>query len=140
MRKLDFFTGSEMEALTTALTPPGMPDWVGLVVLVLGALVVLAYAVMPFSVFGTKSRLESIEAQLDELQTELRSLSLRMREPAPMRGTLAESWIDPPPSAPRPDQGTTPPIPPPPAFAPPASAPPDRGRRTEPRLDWPEGR
>ena len=36
---------------------------------------------MPFSVFGVKSRLEAIEARLDEIQGEIRSLSLRLPEP-----------------------------------------------------------
>jgi hypothetical protein len=36
---------------------------------------------MPFSVFGVKSRLETIEARLDEIQGEIRRLALRLPEP-----------------------------------------------------------
>ena len=43
-----------------------------------------AFLMMPFSVFGLKSRLDAIEAQLDDVQQEIRSLALRLPEPAPM--------------------------------------------------------
>jgi hypothetical protein len=37
---------------------------------------------MPFSVIGVKGRLDVIEARLDELQGEIRTLSLRLGEPS----------------------------------------------------------
>ena len=40
----------------------------------------LAFLFMPFSVIGVKSRLEGIEARMDELQGEIRSLALRLPE------------------------------------------------------------
>ena len=52
--------------------PDWVPLWVHLVVLVLFAGLALLFLVMPFSVFGVKTRLESIEARLDDIQAELR--------------------------------------------------------------------
>ena len=60
--------------------PDWMPWWLQLLV-VAGALLGLALIMMPFSVFGVKSRLEAIEAQLDEVQAELRALVMRLPEP-----------------------------------------------------------
>jgi hypothetical protein len=96
--------------------PPTLPDWLpwwlALVIAIPVAIYVLALLAMPFSVFGVKGRLEGVEARLDEIQGEIRSLSLRLREPA----------ADAPPIPPSPDQ-------PPPRAA--------QGSRAEPRLDWP---
>ncbi|MBC7800705.1 MAG: hypothetical protein H7Z10_08780 [Gemmatimonadaceae bacterium] len=61
--------------------PEWLPDWVHVAVIVAGALVVLVFLMMPFAVFGVKSRLELIEARLDEIQGEIRSLALRLPEP-----------------------------------------------------------
>ena len=63
-----------LQALASRLAIPGLPDWIGLVVLLVLGLAMLAFLAMPFSVFGVKARLEQIEAQLDEIQTEMRSL------------------------------------------------------------------
>jgi len=41
---------------------------------VVGALSIL---IMPFSVFGVKSRLEALETRLEEIQNEIRNLALR---------------------------------------------------------------
>jgi hypothetical protein len=49
--------------------------------LVPALLYALAFLFMPFSVIGVKSRLDIIEARLDEIQGEIRSLALRLREP-----------------------------------------------------------
>ncbi len=136
--------------------PDWMPGWVPLALLVPAILYLLAFLFMPFSVIGVKSRLEALEARLDELQGELRSLTLRL--PEPMRGAGAEDfslYAGPAPRA-EPPLSATPPIPPArDAFtsAPPsqASAPPprraaeQRGQfaspghptRAEPKLDWP---
>ncbi|WP_458096033.1 hypothetical protein [Roseomonas sp. WA12] len=123
------------------LAIPGLPEWSGLVVLLLGLLVLAAFLMMPFSVIGLKSRLDSIEAQLDDVQQEIRSLALRLPEPVALRRRPAgteEAYEEPLPPprqemvlredrAPR----MTPPIPPPPAW-------PEAGRaRTEPRLGAP---
>ena len=124
-----------LQELAGALLIPGLPDWVGLILLVVLALVALAYLLMPFSVFGLKGRLEAIEAQLDEIQTEMRSLAARMPEPGRRRNPVEDDWAEPAPPA-RPIVETPrlrPPIPPPAAW-------PDEGggtRRAEPRLDWP---
>jgi hypothetical protein len=110
-------------------------------------LLALCLVVMPFSVFGVKGRLEALEVQLDEIQAEIRSLALRMGEPAaPRRGPAAtDEWVEPPASyvatpardyaAPR----VAPPVPPPAAWpeAPARGAVPSRA---EPRLDWPRNR
>lgn len=101
--------------------PDWVPWWVHLALLLALLFVALMFALMPFSVFGTKSRLEAIEARLDEIQGEIRSLSLRLPEPS-----LADE--DELRSAPR--VGLRPPIPP----APSAKAAPARTARTEPRL------
>ncbi len=58
--------------------PDWLPTWVPLVVLVVASLWALAFLFMPFSVFGVKSRLEIIEARLDEVQNEIRHLALRL--------------------------------------------------------------
>jgi hypothetical protein len=61
--------------------PDWMPWWLQLLVVVVGILLGLAFLFMPFSVFGVKSRLEAVEARLDEIQGEIRSLALRLPEP-----------------------------------------------------------
>ena len=61
--------------------PEWMPWWLQLLVVVIVLLLGLAIAFMPFSVFGVKSRLEAVENRLDEIQTELRNLVLRLPEP-----------------------------------------------------------
>lgn len=61
--------------------PEWMPWWLQLLVVAVGLLLGLAFVVMPFSVFGVKSRLDIIEARLDEIQGEIRALVLRLPEP-----------------------------------------------------------
>ena len=103
--------------------PPTLPDWLpwwlALAIVIPVAIYVLALLAMPFSVFGVKGRLEGVEARLDEIQGEIRALSLRLREPGPGRESGAE----------------LPPIPPSPDQPPPRPAP--QRMRAEPRLDWP---
>lgn len=142
--------------------PGWMPPWLGLVLLIVGLLYALALLAMPFSVFGVKSRLEAIEDQLEQVQEELRILTLRL--PEPLRGVaFDEAPYDPLPrtGAGGYDRDATrrvPPIPPTPtpepyreayreAYREPPgreplgrgrAAPPSRatpGRRIEPRLD-----
>ena len=103
-----------------------MPWWVHLAILLALLFVALMFVLMPFSVFGTKSRLEGIEARLDEIQGEIRSLALRLPEPS-------EAEEEPLPMS---RSGFRPPIPPAPSHAPrgaPGSTPARTGR-TEPRL------
>jgi hypothetical protein len=135
--------------------PDWVPWWLPFVVLVPGVLYLLAFLLMPFSIFGVKGRLEGVEARLDEIQAEIRRLALRL--PEPLAGDGYGDDLPPlgaPPGMPirRPaETSMRPPIPPPP-HAPlrapdPNSAPAmaqRRGResaapgaRTEPRLDWP---
>ncbi len=61
--------------------PDWMPWWLQLITVVVVILFGLAFLFMPFSVFGVKSRLEAVEARLDEIQGEIRSLALRLPEP-----------------------------------------------------------
>jgi hypothetical protein len=127
-----------LNELTSALTLPGLPAWSGLVVLVVLLLVALAYLLMPFSVFGVKGRLEAIEARLDEIQTEIRTLSLRTPDQGrARRGAVEDDWAEPPAlvarrADPVPEPRATPPVPPPAAW-------PERGR-SEPRVEWPRER
>ncbi len=58
--------------------PDWMPWWVPLALLVPALLWALSFLFMPFSVFGVKSRLEVIEARLDEIQNEIRHVALRL--------------------------------------------------------------
>ena len=62
--------------------PPWLPWWVPILVLVPAILYALVFLLMPFSVLGLKGRLDVIEARLDEVQHEIRTLSLRLGEPA----------------------------------------------------------
>lgn len=140
-----------LQELASHLAIPGLPDWVGLVLLLLGMLVALAYLLMPFSVFGVKGRLEAIEAHLDEIQTEIRSLALRLPEPSHRRRgpPVEDDWVAPPTAQSRrygsrdEPPRATPPIPPPASW--PEHHRYDRGGRSvdgdraEPRLDWPRG-
>jgi hypothetical protein len=61
--------------------PDWMPAWLQLLVVVIGIMLVLCFAFMPFSVFGVKTRLEGLEARLDEIQGEIRLLAHRLPEP-----------------------------------------------------------
>ncbi|MBS7813571.1 hypothetical protein [Roseococcus pinisoli] len=69
-----------LQDLVTRLTLPGLPEWTGLVALLVVLVLALCLLVMPFSVFGLKGRLDNIEAQLDDLRAELRALAIRLPE------------------------------------------------------------
>ena len=60
--------------------PDWVPWWVHLAILLALLFAGLMLVMMPFSVFGTKSRLEAIEVRLDEIQAEIRSLAFRLPE------------------------------------------------------------
>ncbi len=64
--------------------PLAIPDWVqgwpALILSLIGIVLTLAYLLMPFATFGVKARLRAMEARLDAIQGEIRSLSLRLPE------------------------------------------------------------
>jgi hypothetical protein len=90
--------------------PDWMPWWLQLLMVVIAILLGLSFLFMPFSVFGVKSRLEAVEARLDEIQGEIRSLALRLPEPGRGVGYEDEPVLRA--SAPVQAQRTAPPIPP----------------------------
>jgi hypothetical protein len=101
--------------------PDWMPWWMHLAILLVLLFFALMFLLMPFSVFGLKSRLDGIEARLDEIQGEIRSLALRLPEmPEPEEEFRLQRR-----------DGFRPPIPPPPKSG---RSDPSRGARTEPRL------
>jgi hypothetical protein len=97
---------------------------------------------MPFSVFGVKARLDAVEARLDEIQGEIRSLALRLPEPA-RRGAYEDDLVIRATSPAAEAVVARPPIPPA-SWAPERAdrrpiggAPPAGAGRAEPRLDRP---
>lgn len=125
--------------------PVWLPWWVPIVLLVPALLYGLAFLFMPFSVIGVKSRLEAIEARLDEIQGEIRHLALRLPEVS-RAADYDEIYAPEPAAQPRraPPVVTRPPIPPashelddqePREL--PARADRRGTGRAEPRLDWP---
>jgi hypothetical protein len=142
--------------------PDWLPWWVPLALLVPAVLWALSFLFMPFSVFGVKSRLELIEARLDEIQNEIRHVALRLPAggatgpdyddvyPPRMQEPRADRVMSRPPIPPArhelyntPDQEPLggPPLedrPPPSPNARPVrrNEPPPRPVRAEPRLDW----
>jgi hypothetical protein len=58
--------------------PDWVPWWVPLMLIIPGLLYGLAFVFMPFSVLGVKTRLEVIEARLDDIQHELRLIMMRL--------------------------------------------------------------
>jgi hypothetical protein len=135
--------------------PPWLPWWVPILVLVPAILYALLFLLMPFSVIGVKGRLDIIEARLDELQGEIRTLSLRLGEPSPHSYRPDEDAYDTSPlpsrAAAAPPPSSRPPVPPvadlysyddrpdprPPRTIRPARADRDEPRpsRSEPRFD-----
>lgn len=115
--------------------PGGLPWWVTLAILIPVALYGLLFLTMPFSVFGVKSRLESVEARLDEIQEEIRGLAFRLPEPLSQAPILPPASPRATPTAvvtlededhARPQAEST--------LRKSAS---ERAQRFEPRLDWP---
>ncbi len=72
-----------------AIFPDWVPGWIQLALVIVAILLGLAFLLMPFSVFGVKARLEAVEIRLDEIQAEIRSLSMRLPERVPDRATPA---------------------------------------------------
>ncbi len=123
------------------ISPLPLPDWVpwwaNLAILIAGLLFALMFLLMPFAVFGVKGRLDLIEARLDEIQGEIRSLSLRLPEPGFGNGRASvdkRRFTEPGDYSGSQDSdgysGPRPPIPPAPRDRRPPAMPP----RTEPRL------
>jgi hypothetical protein len=132
--------------------PDWLPWWVPIVLLAPALLYALVFFFMPFSMLGVKGRLDAIEARLDEIQGEIRSLSLRMPE-LPATSHFDDLYAAPPPqpAAYRTEPALSrPPIPPAPreqdeGLPPKPLGPrPGVGRgtapadRAEPRLNWPQ--
>ncbi len=135
--------------------PAWLPWWVSLALLVAAGLWVLAFLLVPFSVIGVKARLEGLEARLDEIQAEIRTLALRLpehaaavpfeevyavpqapatrAEPSAARPRRPPGIARPPipPAAPEPGARREAEPPPPPVIP----RPPRREGRVEPRLD-----
>jgi len=132
--------------------PDWLPWWVPIVLLVPALLYALAFLFMPFSVIGVKSRLEVIEARLDEIQGEIRHLALRLPEVG-RAADYDEIYAPEPTSARRAAPASTRPPIPPASHELDEETPRDRqgrsvrreadrgersgGGRSEPRLDWP---
>lgn len=117
---------------------PGLPDWLSFVLLLAGLGFALAFLLMPFAVFGLKSRLEAIEQRLADTDESLRALARQVAAAPPL--SRAADVDDPPIAAlarprPRPAEPVRsgmPPVPPPPVMPQLQPEP-----RAEPRIDWP---
>ncbi len=127
--------------------PDWLPSWAALALALPILLYLLAFLLMPFSVFGVKSRLESLEAQIDSLHEDLRMMAFRASGALPPSTTSFDAREEPP-SFSRmktAQRSYAEPVPAEPRRSPPAAAPardpryaappPRAGRRTEPRLD-----
>ena len=79
--------------------PDWLPWWAPILLLVPALMWALAFLFMPFSVIGLKGRLEAMEAQLEELQSDVRSLSHRL--PEKLRQSSYDDIYAPPGSTPR---------------------------------------
>ena len=118
--------------------PDWAPPWASFVIVSVAVLFLLAFLLMPFSVFGLKGRLDGLETRLDDIQHDLRSLALRL--PAVGRVEFEPEPELPPPTRAAWQDAPRPPLPPRPAPpdspAPPANrrVAPDRALRSEPRL------
>ncbi len=119
--------------------PDWVPPWAQLAILIAVLLFGLMFLLMPFAVFGVKGRLDLLEARLDEIQGEIRSLALRLPEPdmddaSAMAGRTRSNGRDGY-AAPEYDDYASqrPPIPPAPQDRRPPPPGPSRAR-TEPRL------
>ncbi len=111
--------------------PDWVPWWAQLLLLVAGVMMTLAFVMMPFSVFGLKSRLEAIEARMEDIQGEIRALVLRLPEPeslgrSPAKGAPVTVRAPVPPASWTPDAAPRRPI---------GAGVPTERPRTEPRID-----
>ena len=103
--------------------PDWLPWWVPIVLLVPLLLYALAFLFMPFSVIGVKSRLELIEARLDEIYAPEPTLQPRRTPPVMTRPPIPPAPHELEDDQPRPARRDAE-----------RRAP---GGRSEPRVDWP---
>jgi hypothetical protein len=135
--------------------PDWLPGWAFLLLALPVLLYLLAFLLMPFSVFGVKARIESLEAQIDSLHEDLRMISMRASGALPPSATKFDQYDDVPnfgrlknsqrayaePVATPEPRAAPKPAPVPPPMVPPRERlvsqplPPRPARRTEPRLD-----
>jgi hypothetical protein len=135
--------------------PDWMPSWALLLLALPALLWILAFLLVPFSVFGVKARLEALENQIDAMHEDLRMMAMRASGVLPPAARHTDTYDDVPDfgALKKSRAGFSPPMveePPPPRRAPipqPISpvapsprerlipTPPSRPRRTEPRLD-----
>lgn len=66
-------------SFTNFTLPDWLPGWAALLIAVPFLLYALLFLLMPFSVFGVKAKLDALEAQIDALQDDLRTLSAARR-------------------------------------------------------------
>lgn len=107
-------------ALGTIPLPDWVPGWLPVALLIPIVVWLLLLLAMPFAVLGTRSRLEGIEAQLDDLHAELRSLAMQL-------GSSVGAPLPPRREAQAPE----------PLVRPEGWRP--EGGRSEPRINWPRG-
>ncbi len=121
---------------STLPLPDWMPWWIQLAILMVAILFGFALLMMPFAVFGLKSRLELIEAQLEDVHAELRMLVTRLPEPARRTARPAEQEpvADEITPRPRPARPRPQPVPVPPVL--PEALPPDVPRQLRGSDDW----
>ena len=99
-----------VDVLATALVVPGMAAWSGWLVLSLLGLLALCVLITPFAVAALKGRMEMLEAQLDEVQGQVRALGMRLPDPTPTEEPVLRR---------------------------PATPDNTKPKRPEPKLDWP---
>ncbi|MCH4091059.1 hypothetical protein [Acetobacter sp.] len=84
--------------------PDWMPLWAQVLLLGLGIVVIIAFLLMPFAVYGVKGRLSEIALQLEDARADLRVLTMRVgaltpeqtatrRKPEP--SAPQEEWLPP---------------------------------------------
>lgn len=66
--------------MTSLSLPEWLPWWAVLLILVPVALYLALFLMMPFHTFGLRARLGALEGRIDELQEEIRALTLRLPE------------------------------------------------------------
>src|SRR5271155_3310342 len=74
--------------------PDWMPAWMFLLLAVPVMLYLLAFLLMPFSVFGVKARIEALEAQIESLHEDLRTMSMRSSGGLPPSATNFDKYDD----------------------------------------------
>jgi hypothetical protein len=82
--------------------PASVPWWLVLVAIIPLGLYALMLLAMPFSVFGVKNRLEAIEARLDDLHADIRSIAILLASNGARVALSDDDALDhtPPPIAP----------------------------------------